>query len=171
MKKCVDSAKNAKAYLTALRRLRHPTRVGGHLSRVGPRMSTSANVIRQAGAIPIRGSQICLVSSRGGKRWVVPKGCLEPGKSAAEIALQEAWEEAGVVGVLQPEPIGSYFYEKAGFTCHVTVFLMTVTDIADQWPEHDFRERCGLRVTQAVLRIDDPGLRELIREVAACQAG
>ena len=24
-----------------------------------------------------------------GKRWVAPKGCLEPGKTAAEIALQD----------------------------------------------------------------------------------
>jgi 8-oxo-dGTP pyrophosphatase MutT (NUDIX family) len=128
-------------------------------------------LIRQSGAIPISGGQICVVSSRSGKRWVVPKGCLEPGKTAAEIALQEAWEEAGLVGVLQPEPLGSYFYEKAGFTCHVTVFLMNVTDMADEWPEHDFRQRRWLSVSEALARIDDPGLRELIREAAACKTG
>ncbi|HEY7158585.1 MAG TPA: NUDIX hydrolase [Gemmataceae bacterium] len=130
-------------------------------------MSTFANVIRQAGVIAVSGGQICVVSSRSGKRWVVPKGCMEPGKSAAEIALQEAWEEAGLVGVLQPDPIGTYFYEKAGFTCHVTLFLMTVTDQADRWPEHDFRERVWLNVAQALLRIEDAGLRELIREALA----
>jgi 8-oxo-dGTP pyrophosphatase MutT (NUDIX family) len=134
-------------------------------------MPTSSNVIRQAGAIPVNGGQICVVSSRSGKRWVVPKGCMELGKTAAEIALQEAWEEAGLVGVLQPEPIGSYFYEKAGFTCHVTVFLMNVTDSADIWPEHDFRERCWLSVAQALLRIDDAGLRDLIREAPVLQGG
>ena len=112
-----------------------------------------------------------MVSSRSGKRWVVPKGCLEPGKTAAEIALQEAWEEGGLVGLLQPEPIGTYLYEKAGFTCHVTVFLMSVTDTADQWPEHDFRERCWLSLAQTLRRIDDAGLRELIREAMAVKAG
>ncbi len=134
-------------------------------------MPTSPNVIRQAGVIAVSGGRICVVSSRGGKRWVVPKGCLEPGKSAAEIALQEAWEEAGLVGVLQPEPIGTYFYEKAGSTCHVTLFLMTVTDRADRWPEQDFRERCWLNSAQALLRIEDASLRELIREAMAVKMG
>ncbi len=133
-------------------------------------MPPSANVIRQAGVIALNGNQICLVSSRSGKRWVVPKGCLEPDKTAAEIALQEAWEEAGIVGILQPDPIGSYFYEKAGFTCHVTVFLMSVTNSAEDWPECHFRERCWLSPPQALLRIDDAGLRELIREATVCKA-
>jgi 8-oxo-dGTP pyrophosphatase MutT (NUDIX family) len=127
-------------------------------------MANSSNVISQAGVIPIRDGRICAVTSRSGKRWVVPKGCLEPGKSAAEIALQEAWEEAGLVGLLQPEPVGTYFYEKAGFTCHVTLFVMMVTDCAERWPERELRQRCWLDVSQALLRIDDPGLRQLIRE-------
>jgi 8-oxo-dGTP pyrophosphatase MutT (NUDIX family) len=134
-------------------------------------MPTSSSLIRQAGAIPLRDGRICVVSSRSGKRWVVPKGCMEPGKTAAEIALQEAWEEAGLVGVLQPEPVGSYFYEKAGFTCHVTVFLMNVTAMADEWPENHIRERCWLNVSQTLARIDDAGLRELIREAMTCKTG
>lgn len=134
-------------------------------------MPTSPSIIRQAGVLAISGERICVVSSRGGKRWVVPKGCLEPGKTAAEIALQEAWEEAGLAGVLQPEPIGTYLYEKAGFTCHVTVFLMNVTDAAEHWPEHDFRERCWLSLELALSRIDDLGLRELIREAMTVKTG
>lgn len=134
-------------------------------------MANSPNVIRQSGVLAIRGERICVVSSRSGKRWVVPKGCLEPGKTAAEIALQEAWEEAGLVGALQPDPVGSYLYEKAGFTCHVTVFLMSVTETAEHWPEQDFRERSWLTVGQALQRIDDPGLRELIREAITVKAG
>jgi 8-oxo-dGTP pyrophosphatase MutT (NUDIX family) len=134
-------------------------------------MASSPSIIRQAGVIAIRAERICLVSSRGGKRWVVPKGCLEPDKTAAEIALQEAWEEAGLVGVLQPEPVGTYLYEKSGFLCHVTVFLMSVTDTADSWPEQSFRQRAWLTVKQALQRIDDGGLRELIREAMTVKAG
>jgi 8-oxo-dGTP pyrophosphatase MutT (NUDIX family) len=134
-------------------------------------MPSSPNVIRQAGVLAIIGERICLVSSRGGKRWVIPKGCLEPGTTAAEIALQEAWEEAGLVGLLQPEPIGTYRYEKSGFTCHVTVFWMNVTDSADRWPEDDFRERCWVKASQALQRIADAGLRELIREAMSVKAG
>ena len=134
-------------------------------------MPSSPSVIRQAGVLAISGERICVVSSRGGKRWVVPKGCLEPGKTAAEIALQEAWEEAGLVGVLQQDPLGTYLYEKSGFTCHVTIFLMSVTDMAERWPEREMRQRCWLDTTQALQRIDDAGLRELIREAMTVKAG
>jgi 8-oxo-dGTP pyrophosphatase MutT (NUDIX family) len=134
-------------------------------------MPAAVDLLRQAGAIPVSDGQVCLVTSRSGKRWVVPKGCMEPGKSAAEIALQEAWEEAGLVGVLQPDPVGSYLYEKAGLTCHVTVFLMRVTDMADDWPERQVRERLWLSFSQALRQIEDLGLRELIRGAAAAAAG
>src|SRR3954452_2069512 len=91
--------------------------------------------VKQAAAIALWNGRVCLVSSRSGKRWVIPKGCLEPGKSAGEIALQEAWEEAGLVGSLQSEPVGTYLYEKDDRTCHVLVFLMQVTRAAETWPE------------------------------------
>src|SRR5437870_3192156 len=92
-------------------------------------MSALPGLIYQAAAIPLKNGRICIVRSSSGKRWVVPKGCQEPGKSFGEIALQEAWEEAGLVGALDPEPVGSYLYDKWGGTCHVTVFLMEVTEI------------------------------------------
>ena len=87
---------------------------------------------RQAAAIPIRAGQVCLVTSSSGKRWVIPKGMIEPGTTAGQIALQEAWEEAGLVGALQREPVGSYLYEKNGEMCHVTVFLMRVQKVAQE---------------------------------------
>ena len=105
-----------------------------------------------------------LVTSIGGKRWVVPKGCLEPGKTAGETALQEAWEEAGLVGALGQEPIGSYCYEKYGTLYHVIVFLMHVTEATEDWPERALRQRCWLSPTQALVRVEDRGLRQLLRK-------
>src|SRR5262249_16403514 len=128
-------------------------------------MATAPGVIRQAAAIPVRDGQLCLVTSSSGKRWVIPKGCAEPGKTSGEIALQEAWEEAGLVGGLQAEPAGSYLYEKYENLYHVTVFLMTVTQVADEWPEQAVRQRAWLNPAQALLRVDDRGLRELLRAV------
>jgi 8-oxo-dGTP pyrophosphatase MutT (NUDIX family) len=110
---------------------------------------------------------VCLVTSSSGKRWVVPKGCMELGKTAGEVALQEAWEEAGLVGVLHPEPVGSYLYEKYGNEYFVTVFLLQVTDAAEDWPERGLRERAWLTPAEALARLDDPGLRELVRAAAA----
>jgi tetratricopeptide (TPR) repeat protein len=49
--------------------------------------------------------------------------------------------------------------------------LMNVMDSADRWPEDDFRERCWLPASQVLQRIDDAGLRELIREAMSVKAG
>src|SRR5262249_17720391 len=67
--------------------------------------------------------------------------------------------------------IGSYFYEKYGNVYHVTVFVMNVTEEAAVWPEQGLRERAWLRPDRAVARIEERGLRELIRSVTAEQAG
>jgi 8-oxo-dGTP pyrophosphatase MutT (NUDIX family) len=122
-------------------------------------------VTRQAAALPVRDGDVCLITSRSGKRWVVPKGWLEAGKTLAEIALQEAWEEAGLVGALEQEPIGSYFYQKDGGTFHVTVFRLQVTGEAVDWPERSMRQRRWLPPDKAAERVADAGLAELIRGV------
>ena len=119
----------------------------------------------------MRNGQICLVSSRNGKRWVVPKGCIEPGKSAGEIALQEAWEEAGLVGLLQGEPLGSYVYEKDGFVCHVILFAMNVTSTVDAYPEAGMRQRIWLAPSIAPTRVEDSGLCEILRNSPVTRAG
>jgi 8-oxo-dGTP pyrophosphatase MutT (NUDIX family) len=123
--------------------------------------------IRQAGAIPLRDKRLCLITSRNGKRWVIPKGLIDPGHTAGETALQEAWEEAGLVGTLDPEPIGSFLYDKYGGTCHVTVFAMRVTEVLTDWPERDFRQRAWVSPAGALRRIIDPGLGDVLRIASA----
>lgn len=126
-------------------------------------MANPNGFIRQAAALPVRNGRICLVTSSNGKRWVVPKGLIEPGQTAGETALQEAWEEAGLTGVLQKEPIGSFLYDKWCGTCHVTVFLMQVTEVAQEWPERDMRQRSWVGLAGALERLDDPGLADIVR--------
>ena len=126
-------------------------------------MAAFSTFIKQAAAIPVRAGRVCLVSSRSGKRWIVPKGCLEQNKTISQIALQEAWEEAGLVGILDEDPVGSYFYEKAGNTYQVTVFLMQVTEIAADWPEAGQRQRIWVAERQAHERVEPAGLREVLR--------
>ena len=48
--------------------------------------------------------QILLVTSRGSRRWIVPKGWPIEGKTPAASALREAWEEARAAKlVAEPE--------------------------------------------------------------------
>ncbi|MGE3808656.1 MAG: NUDIX hydrolase [Gemmataceae bacterium] len=128
-------------------------------------MGINNSTIRQAGVIPIRSGRICLVTSSSGRRWVVPKGCIESGQTAGEAALQEAWEEAGLIGVLQPEPIGSYVYQKCSMLHLVTMFVMDVTKVHDDFPEADLRSRQWSTVNRALVTLDEPGLCRLIRKI------
>jgi 8-oxo-dGTP pyrophosphatase MutT (NUDIX family) len=132
-------------------------------------ISNSGEAIRQAAALPLRKGRACLITSRNGKRWIIPKGWIEPGQTAGETALQEAWEEAGLVGALDREPIGSYLYEKEGRNYHVIVFVMRVTSVAQDWPERSFRQRSWLSATGFLERIEDAGLADIAR-IALMQA-
>src|SRR3954470_25007868 len=126
-----------------------------------PRKAKMANhepYVRQAAALPLRNGRVCLVTSSNGKRWVIPKGVIEPGQTAGETALQESWEEAGLTGNLQPEPLGSYLYEMRGQTYHVTVFVMAVTGVANDWPERSFRQRTWAMPASVLERIEETGL-------------
>lgn len=119
-------------------------------------------MILQAAALPVLKGKICLVTSRNGSRWVIPKGCLEPGKSELEIAAQEAWEEAGLSGRLSKSPLGSYGYRKWGDDLTVAVYLLEVSDVADDWPERDTRQRVWLEPAQAAERLAEAELQALV---------
>jgi 8-oxo-dGTP pyrophosphatase MutT (NUDIX family) len=122
--------------------------------------------VEQAAAIALWKGRVCLVTSRSGKRWVVPKGRLEDGKSYDEIALQEAWEEAGLRGEVRDGPVGTYFYFKAGKVHSVKVFVMEVTRVLDHWPERHRRERRWVRPEKALSHIREDGLRSLLLAVS-----
>jgi 8-oxo-dGTP pyrophosphatase MutT (NUDIX family) len=127
-------------------------------------MASSDAFIPQAAALPMRSGRVCLVMSRDGKRWVIPKGHVEVGHTPAETALQEAWEEAGLVGALERHPVGSYVYEKRGSVYHVVVYRMEVTGVADRWPEPE-RGRRWVTPERALKLVTDPGLRRLLSEI------
>jgi 8-oxo-dGTP pyrophosphatase MutT (NUDIX family) len=121
--------------------------------------------VRQAAAIAVLDDRVCMVTSRSGRRWVIPKGLIDPGHTAAETALVEAWEEAGLVGVIDPEPVGSYVYEKFDREHYVLVYKLTVTEARDEWPERADRQREWLTVEEVIERADEPGLRDIVRLV------
>jgi hypothetical protein len=79
--------------------------------------------------------------------------------------LQEAWEEAGLVGLLHTQPIGSYRYDKAGRTFEVVMFLMDVTTVVKEWPECRRRSRHWMAPSEAVDRVRERGLRKLLRNL------
>jgi 8-oxo-dGTP pyrophosphatase MutT (NUDIX family) len=120
----------------------------------------------QSAVIPYRlrndGPEVLLITSRRQKRWVIPKGVIEPALSPAASAVQEAWEEAGLAGLVSPEPVGRYSYQKWGGTCHVEVFLLRVEKVLDDWPEAPFRQRRWLPPAAAADLVEEQKLKQLI---------
>ncbi|NIP86972.1 MAG: NUDIX domain-containing protein [Planctomycetales bacterium] len=120
---------------------------------------------RQACAVPYRHQagqlEFCLITSSEG-RWSFPKGKIDPGETATEAALKEAWEEAGLRGTLAPTPLGNFSLDKEGATLEVTAWLLEVTSCEAEWPEADRRQRRWLSAPQARQLIDRAGWRQMI---------
>ncbi len=128
-----------------------------------------SNSIEQAGAIPFRRRgptlEICLITAAGKPRkWLIPKGVIDPGESPPETALKEAWEEAGLRGDLIAEPVGQYHYRKVGRMLRVVVFLMEVHVCEKRWEEDDRRKRQWVAAEQALSTISHANLRPLLAQ-------
>lgn len=123
---------------------------------------------RQSGAIPYRvrdgGLEILVITSRSRRRWIIPKGVVEPELSPADSAAQEAYEEAGVRGRVGAA-IGAYQVEKWNGVCTVTVFPMEVTEVLDAWPEAAVRERRWVDLEEACRLVKRPDLEALLRRL------
>ena len=121
---------------------------------------------RQSAVIPCRegpdGPEVLLITSRKKKRWVLPKGVVDPGMTPPASAAKEAWEEAGIEGTVDETPLGTYQYDKWGGTCTVQVFAMTAVTEAANWPEAHLRDREWVTVEVARRRLDEDGLKAII---------
>ncbi len=126
---------------------------------------------RQVAALPIRreadGSvSVLLVTSRQTKRWVIPKGWPWSDCKDSEAAAREAHEEAGVLGLVQAEPLGSFVYEKRRASgperVRADVYALEVTSVLDSWPEHEQRKRAWFTLQEAANVVSDLELRDLL---------
>ncbi len=110
--------------------------------------------------------EVLLISTRRSGRWIVPRGWPMQGRSLAEAALLEAWEEAGVKGNVDPEPIGRFHYRKVGeggLRCRVEVFRLKAKKLADVFPEAGERKRKWVSLQRAAKMVHEHELRALLR--------
>jgi len=129
----------------------------------------------QTGALPWRlaknGIEILLVTGRRSGRWTIPKGWPMPGKSLAEAAAQEAFEEAGVRGTVDPKPIGTFNHVKqqmafGEFEVNIVVHNLWVDREFPKWPELGQRKRKWFKPKDAAKRVDSAELSALILTIA-----
>lgn len=112
--------------------------------------------------------QILLITSRRSRKWIVPKGWPMDGKSPAQAAAIEAWEEAGVIGKEHPECVGLYSYTKeAGkigtYLCVVSLFAVKVKRTSQNFPERDQRKRKWVSPKKAAVLVAEPELGKILR--------
>jgi 8-oxo-dGTP pyrophosphatase MutT (NUDIX family) len=83
-------------------------------------------------------------------------------------AAEEAREEAGVLGVVLGESIGSFTYQKGhpagSIAVRVYVYLLEVREELVIWPECNQRERAWFALSDAVAKVEEPELRDLLRQ-------
>lgn len=132
----------------------------------------------QVAALPVAVGEdgrprVMLLTSRGTKRWVIPKGWPIPGLTPQEAAAREAYEEAGLVGTIVHEhPVGAYSYQKClgsgrAVTCQVAVYLFRVDRQLGEWPEKGQRRTRWFTPTEAASLVAEAELVVLLRGVRA----
>ncbi len=139
-----------------------------------PRKKTASKRVQYA-ALPYRRNgnartQIMLVTSRESGRWVIPKGWPKKRKTPSATAAREALEEAGVVGKVGRDSIGSYRYKKrlksgAVVACEVRVFPLKVKRQQKSWPERGEREIQWFSRAKAAKVVRESALRDIIRNL------
>jgi 8-oxo-dGTP pyrophosphatase MutT (NUDIX family) len=125
-------------------------------------------------ALRMRGSSadVLLITSRGTRRWIIPKGNPEKGRTGAEVGAIEAFEEAGLIGEVWTRPLGSYLSLKhlpSGriVPCEIEVYRMDVEEVLDDWPEKGQRERRWHSLDEAAMLVGEGGLVALMLKVNA----
>lgn len=142
--------------------------------RMAPDVSAAGTAeLQQYGALPWRTgrdgkTRILLVTSRERGRWIIPKGWPIEDQPPFVTASREAFEEAGIIGDIYPQPVTDYLYMKrfddgSLKPCRVTVFSMKVYGTLSNWREQHQRRRCWFSVEEAADRLDDAELGEFVR--------
>lgn len=131
---------------------------------------------QQTGALPWRRRgkrlQVLLVTGRVSKRWSVPKGWPMFGKTLAEAAAREAYEEAGVKGTAEEQPIGRFDHRKThsqlgALDVTILVHALEVKQSLSNWPEKAERARRWLDIDKAAELVENAQLREVLLGFAA----
>jgi diphosphoinositol-polyphosphate diphosphatase len=125
-----------------------------------------------AGCVPVRflggrreaaAARVLLITSRGGRGYVFPKGGWELDETVETAALRETVEEAGVRGALELPSLGAFPFAAGkpgpgavGRRCVAHMFALRVSEELPVWPEAAARERrwCTLEDAHALCRYD-----------------
>ena len=93
--------------------------------------------------------EIYLVTSRQKGEWILPKGQEEKELGKRQVALLEAYEEAGLLGKIKSNSYVDLSVYRRGRKVTMRIFPMKVTKILKQWPESHERKRKLIKLKKA----------------------
>ena len=113
--------------------------------------------------------QILLITSRETGRWVIPKGWPMRKRTDAEAAEREAWEEAGIRGIITEKSLGFYTYTKRlskgrRTPCMVRIYPLKVEKTLKKYPEKGQRRNKWFSPKKAARKVAEADLAMLIRK-------
>ena len=109
-------------------------------------------------------TKIILITSRNSNQWIVPKGNLIAQKSKRESALQEAYEEAGITGLLDKNLKFRLLIMSHGIKTDLTLYPMRVNKhLVKKWPESHQRKRIEVSCDQAQSLVLWPKFRDCMK--------
>ncbi|WP_105381584.1 NUDIX hydrolase [Neorhizobium alkalisoli] len=115
--------------------------------------------------------EVLVATSRDTGRWVIPKGWPMTDKKAHQVAEREAFEEVGVKGKVEKEPLGFYHYRKMldnglKIPVRVQVHALEVVDCLKVFPEKGSRTLEWVSCEEAAMRVNEPELKILLLQFA-----
>lgn len=117
--------------------------------------------------------EVLLISAQKlSKGMLFPKGGWESDESISEAASRETLEEAGVVGIIEPQ-LGQWRFKSNSYDAYIEgyMFPLFVTEQLELWPEKNIRQRKWMNVAE-VNKVCQHGwmkdaLQKLVRRIAS----
>ena len=113
-----------------------------------------------------------MVTSRGSKQWILPKGWLEDDLTEKELAALEAKEEAGVITKPRKiKKIGAYRYrkwlsQKQSLPVDINIYSMPVKQLKKKFKERHQRKRKWVTIRKATKLVNDKYLQAFLKKIA-----
>lgn len=109
---------------------------------------------------------LVLITNRKGTRWILPKGQPEAALSSKKVAMMEAYEEAGILGSIDPDikPVDVEVITRRG-KVRLVIYPMRIRKLMNKYPESKIRKRLLLDSDKALRKLDKKPLKVCVRKL------
>jgi 8-oxo-dGTP pyrophosphatase MutT (NUDIX family) len=123
--------------------------------------------LKEIGVIPYtkknNSFRFVIVTTRGSSdHWIFPKGRPEEDKSDVEVAGNEAFEEAGIIGRVKGKPY-KVTLNKNGDKVTYKFYPFKVSRVCRKWPERKQRRRSFVKAPKALKKLKSKPYEEALR--------